>query len=313
MLKEPAAAAAVAAAASATSCGYEDSGSKACWLCLCGEESGPLRRPCACPSMYSHPRCLARWQLQQAGHDEEQRCRFCREVLPPWTSALAALQEAQCGAAGGCGCDADSVAGAGIASSSANSLVAAAEPAPAIGFIKVIFNGQAMRVPCMPGADGKRIFTMMVRMMFDLPDDVDLDFTFELKVPQMLPHSGGTVILKGIETFDAASTVAAMYQRQKNPSRGVCASQVCALRDPQREAVDQVVSSGPLCGAHRSPHRSHFQSPTAAHYHPPHLSHLQSQTTTHFPPRHLPFFQPTTTTHCQLPHVSRFQSPITGR
>ena len=40
-----------------------------CWICL-GEEgeqdSGPIIQPCLCPRQV-HQKCLARWQLQNAG------------------------------------------------------------------------------------------------------------------------------------------------------------------------------------------------------------------------------------------------------
>ena len=46
-----------------------------CWVCLCpGEPDRPLSAPCACPRPV-HERCLARWQLQQAGREEETTCR----------------------------------------------------------------------------------------------------------------------------------------------------------------------------------------------------------------------------------------------
>lgn len=60
-----------------------------CWLCLQGpeENSSPLFVPCRCPGLTSHPLCLARWQLQQAGRPEETQCRFCEARLPAWTDS----------------------------------------------------------------------------------------------------------------------------------------------------------------------------------------------------------------------------------
>lgn len=40
-----------------------------CWICLgdaTDKGDGPLMQPCLCPR-YAHQRCLARWQLQNAG------------------------------------------------------------------------------------------------------------------------------------------------------------------------------------------------------------------------------------------------------
>ena len=47
-----------------------------CWICLddSGSEKEALVSPCNCPRKV-HPKCLARWQLQQAGRLEETNCR----------------------------------------------------------------------------------------------------------------------------------------------------------------------------------------------------------------------------------------------
>lgn len=42
----------------------DDCEDEACWICL--SSVTPLVRPCACPRLV-HQKCLARWQLQQAG------------------------------------------------------------------------------------------------------------------------------------------------------------------------------------------------------------------------------------------------------
>ena len=50
-----------------------------CWICLddstgeTGKET--MMSPCLCPRRV-HPKCLARWQLQQAGRPEETHCRW---------------------------------------------------------------------------------------------------------------------------------------------------------------------------------------------------------------------------------------------
>lgn len=82
-----------------SSCGssaYCSAGSQdeaCCWICLGGPEDSPepLQRPCACPARHAHASCLARWQVQQAGRDEERACRFCHAMLPDWRSAHAEL------------------------------------------------------------------------------------------------------------------------------------------------------------------------------------------------------------------------------
>ncbi|KIZ06361.1 hypothetical protein MNEG_1588 [Monoraphidium neglectum] len=57
-----------------------------CWICLSSE--GIPAHPCACPRA-AHPRCLARWQLQQAGRPEEVECRFCGAGYGDWREQLA--------------------------------------------------------------------------------------------------------------------------------------------------------------------------------------------------------------------------------
>ena len=50
-----------------------------CWICLDGSsgEAGKesMMRPCLCPRRV-HAKCLARWQLRQAGRPEEKHCRW---------------------------------------------------------------------------------------------------------------------------------------------------------------------------------------------------------------------------------------------
>ncbi len=62
-----------------------------CWICLddgCSTGSRQdLMSPCQCPRKV-HPKCLARWQLQQAGKAEETHCRFCHSTLADWKASL---------------------------------------------------------------------------------------------------------------------------------------------------------------------------------------------------------------------------------
>jgi len=64
---------------------HDPDGDAQCWLCL--EQDSSLERPCNCPR-YSHPVCLARWQVRCAGEFEETRCRFCKCSLPDWRKVL---------------------------------------------------------------------------------------------------------------------------------------------------------------------------------------------------------------------------------
>jgi hypothetical protein len=63
---------------------------KVCWICLDADAeslgSKPVA-PCGCPTVV-HKKCLANWQLVQAGRDEEKKCRFCEQLLPDWRPVL---------------------------------------------------------------------------------------------------------------------------------------------------------------------------------------------------------------------------------
>ncbi|GFH20715.1 RING-CH-type domain-containing protein [Haematococcus lacustris] len=56
--------------------------SQICWVChepANGTVAQALIAPCDCPRLV-HAHCLARWQLQSAGKDEELNCRFCHKA-----------------------------------------------------------------------------------------------------------------------------------------------------------------------------------------------------------------------------------------
>lgn len=52
-----------------------------CWICL--GEDGILHNPCECPR-HVHKACLAKWQINNIGREEEDHCRFCLQILPDW-------------------------------------------------------------------------------------------------------------------------------------------------------------------------------------------------------------------------------------
>jgi hypothetical protein len=61
-----------------------------CWICLESqgrEEEEKLVLPCNCPR-HVHPTCLARWQIQSSGKEDEHKCRFCGQTLPFWRDVL---------------------------------------------------------------------------------------------------------------------------------------------------------------------------------------------------------------------------------
>lgn len=140
-----------------------------CWICLEDEASEqPLFAPCKCPRKV-HPRCLARWQLQQAGKPEEKYCRFCNSTLMDWKEHLTPT-----------------------------------ELKPEVNKVQpimvVYFEGQIHRIPVRQGPDGLAQFTTEIRNLFRLPEDVDISLTFGCKEPM----SGQHLKLEGTGAFDAA-------------------------------------------------------------------------------------------------------------
>ncbi|EFJ46303.1 hypothetical protein VOLCADRAFT_46480, partial [Volvox carteri f. nagariensis] len=140
-----------------------------CWICLDGtKDRDPLINPCRCPRKV-HPRCLARWQLQQAGRLEETNCRFCQSNLADWKASLTP--------------------------ENLKPDVQRVQP-----IMVVYFEGQIHRIPVKQGPDGLKEFTHRIRELFRLPDDVDISLTFGCKEPL----SGQHLKLEGIGAFDAA-------------------------------------------------------------------------------------------------------------
>ncbi|KAI8466096.1 MAG: hypothetical protein J3K34DRAFT_472897 [Monoraphidium minutum] len=118
-----------------------DADAPCCWICLGSD--GPLERPCACPRD-AHARCLARWQLQQAGRAEERACRFCGAAYGDWREQLAA--------------------GAGLA--------------PATPVMAVSVGGCVHKLRVRPGPEGKA-----VRQLLGYDEAAEFDVVFECKVP----------------------------------------------------------------------------------------------------------------------------------
>ncbi|MEW5311194.1 MAG: hypothetical protein WDW38_002929 [Sanguina aurantia] len=141
-----------------------------CWICLDERSDGNevLMSPCACPRKV-HPKCLARWQLQQAGRAEETHCRFCNHTLSDWKASLTP--------------------------ESLKPEVKRVQP-----IMVVYFEGEIHRIPVRQGGDGLNDFTLRIRQLFNLPEDVDISLTFGCKEPM----SGQHLKLEGTGAFDAA-------------------------------------------------------------------------------------------------------------
>ncbi|GLI60308.1 hypothetical protein VaNZ11_002424 [Volvox africanus] len=142
-----------------------------CWVCLEGSSdlSGAMEHPCACPRGV-HAKCLARWQLQSAGREEERYCRFCKLELPDWRDILTPK-------------------------------VPAAPPVMAI-----VYDGKVVRLQVKPGREGQLEFQRHVRRAFNLGDDVELDCVFDCRAP----GTGEKIKLRGLESYSAAMHCAAV-------------------------------------------------------------------------------------------------------
>lgn len=158
-----------------------------CWICLDDSGKQGLMRPCNCPRRV-HPKCLARWQLQQAGRPEETHCRFCNSMLADWKASL-----------------------------TPETLKPEVEKVQPI--MVVYFEGEIHRIPVKQGNEGLSEFTNRIRELFRLPEDVDISLTFGCKEPM----SGQHLKLEGIGAFDAAvhcASVAAAERQHKIKSTG---------------------------------------------------------------------------------------------
>ncbi|KAG2496561.1 hypothetical protein HYH03_005384 [Edaphochlamys debaryana] len=152
----------------------------ACWVCLeAATEASPLEHPCQCPRGV-HAKCLARWQLQSAGREEERLCRFCKHTLPDWRSIL-------------------------------KTQVPAAAPTMAI-----VYNGKVVRLQVKPGREGMEEFQRQVRTAFDLGEDVELDCVFDCRAP----GTGEKIKLRGLESYSAAMHCAAVAAGERLAKMG---------------------------------------------------------------------------------------------
>lgn len=153
-----------------------------CWICLDGDSpEKPLELPCRCPRKV-HLACLARWQLQSAGRNEEDRCRFCQAQLPDWKTSL-----------------------------TPNNVK------PVVPVMAIKFEGKTYKLKVKPGPEGLREFQQQVRELlgFDITDEFDV--TFECQIP----HTGEKMKLTGLNSYGAATHCAAITaaQREVKPSR----------------------------------------------------------------------------------------------
>eukprot|EP00775_Hariotina_reticulata_P011857 gene11857-12001_t len=109
-------------------------------------------------------------ELQQAGKEEEKRCRFCRQVLQDWKPHMMNGHKVS------------------------------------TPYMRVSFNGKTHKVQVRPGEEGMKDFEVQIRKMLQLPEDQDFDVIFHCRAP----GSGDKLQLQGLCAFDAAVHCASM-------------------------------------------------------------------------------------------------------
>ena len=147
-----------------------------CWICMESGARDPLASVCACPGKLAHARCIARWQLQSAGKQEERTCRFCMNELPDWRPHLTPPD---------------------------------LKPSRT-AVLAVALNGGEHRITVEPGSSGRSQFEKEIRRLFSLTDDDEIDFTFDCQAPGTFGESAVKLVLEGGDAFDAAFHCAAV-------------------------------------------------------------------------------------------------------
>eukprot|EP01025_Chloroclados_australasicus_P026945 TRINITY_DN2674_c0_g1_i1.p1 TRINITY_DN2674_c0_g1~~TRINITY_DN2674_c0_g1_i1.p1 ORF type:complete len:285 (+),score=31.33 TRINITY_DN2674_c0_g1_i1:59-856(+) len=155
---------------------------KQCWICLDGKKSSDeLDYPCTCPRKVHH-KCLAQWQLQSAGKDEEHQCRFCLQVLPDWRQYLTPQN------------------------------ITPAKQAVMV----VVINGISKRIKVGEGQGGVEEFTRKVREAFGVSESEELDLSFVCNAPNVRREQ---IRLQGNSAFDAAVHCAQVSAAQRKQQK----------------------------------------------------------------------------------------------
>lgn len=158
-----------------------------CYICFDDSTDEELLNPCKCLSRPVHKACLARWQIQCQGKNEETHCRFCNERLPDWRTT-----------------------------------VVDAETTPIDDqlrlSIRVCFNGEEKIIYIRPGPQGRQD---LIEQMEKYNIDVNVfDVIFETRVPPALRRTttaGADEKLRfnGMACFDAVSAIACQTKTKR--------------------------------------------------------------------------------------------------
>uniref|UniRef100_A0A383VT68 RING-CH-type domain-containing protein n=1 Tax=Tetradesmus obliquus TaxID=3088 RepID=A0A383VT68_TETOB len=171
-----------------------------CFICLDGpRQQEPLVSPCSCPRKV-HAACLAKWQLNCAGKDEETRCRFCHSVLPDWRPALTPQQLK-----------------------------------PAASVMSVRYRGVTYRITYTPGPDGLEHFLATLQAI-----GIKVASASQVTFLCRSPDTGEEMSLKGLKAFDAAAycasiTAAKRVQKDADKRQRKLAAQQQHLQQQQHD------------------------------------------------------------------------------
>jgi len=154
-----------------------------CWICMDEQDGNVPKQVCGCPRKV-HPQCLARWQLQQAGKQEETKCRFCDSQLLDWKDAFIPDD---------------------VKPYYASTTVT----------MRVIFEGRTYYIKTTSGEAGKQEFINAIRQLCNIDDDVDFDLNFNVREPVV----DNEIQLFGQGAYDAAikcgRIAAAMHRKRE--------------------------------------------------------------------------------------------------
>lgn len=183
--------------------GAASDGGACCWICL-DDGVAPLITPCACPHPV-HPRCLARWQLQQAGRPEESACRFCGGGYPDWRAVLLGGSPSAGASVGAAPAPAARLGPLSVLGSGPEAAAGAHDDGAAPVTMAISAAGSVHHLQMLAGPFGKALFRAQVGALLGYGPDDEFEVVFECR----LPLTGNKVLLPGFGAYDAARACAA--------------------------------------------------------------------------------------------------------
>jgi hypothetical protein len=161
--------------------GAASDGGACCWICL-DDGVAPLITPCACPHPV-HPRCLARWQLQQAGRPEESACRFCGGGYPDWRAVLLGGSPSAGASVGAAPAPAARLGPLSVLGSGPEAAAGAHDDGAAPVTMAISAAGSVHHLQMLAGPFGKALFRAQVGALLGYGPDDEFEVVFECRLP----------------------------------------------------------------------------------------------------------------------------------